>query len=127
MNIISQILTVLSIVSIVMLFAVAFALAQGYRFAPVYKITYAPEDSRNSHLPIQRYHIIRHPRHLAWKSQAKNRLFTALSARHAGQFNAFRADRVLSVNWAGWQLISPEAQRNVAKTLTTPEWFSGMN
>jgi hypothetical protein len=90
------------------------------RIAPTYIVTYAPADSRNPHLPIQKYHIIEHPRKLAWKSQAQNRLFTALSAKDENQFNAFRADRVLSVNFSGWKLLTPEVNKKVDKTLTTP-------
>lgn len=89
------------------------------RIAPTYKVTYAPADSRNPHLPIQKYSIIEHPRKLAWKSQAGNRLFTALSAKDENQFNAFRADRVLSVNFSGWKLLTPETNKQVAKTLSS--------
>ena len=60
------------------------------RIARTYVVTYAPADSRNPHLPIQKYSIIEHPRKLAWKSQAGNRLFTALSAKDENQFNADR-------------------------------------
>jgi hypothetical protein len=90
------------------------------RIARTYIVTYAPADSRNPHLPIQKYSIIEHPRKLAWKSQAQNRLFTALSAKNTNQFNAFRADRVLSVNFSGWKLLTPEVNKQVNKTLTTP-------
>ena len=89
------------------------------RIARTYVVTYAPADSRNPHLPIQKYSIIEHPRKLAWKSQAGNRLFTALSAKDENQFNAFRADRVLSVNFSGWKLLTPEVNKQVAKTLSS--------
>ena len=91
----------------------------GYTIAPTYKVTYAPTDSRNPHLPIQRYRIVSHPRKLAWKSHAGNRLFTALSAANHQNFIAFRADRVLSVNFAGFTLLSPQAQAKVKSTLTS--------
>jgi len=87
------------------------------RIAPTYTVTYAPADSRNPHLPIQKYGIIEHPRHLAWKSQAGNRLFTAFSSR-SDRFIAFRADRVLSVNFSGWKILTPQINAKVAKTLT---------
>lgn len=90
------------------------------RIAPVYVVTYAPADSRNPQLPIQKYRIIEHPRKLAWKSKANNRLFTALSAREAEHFIAFRADRVLSVNFAGWKFLPPKVNQLVKRTLTTP-------
>lgn len=95
------------------------AILAGYRFAAVYKVLYAPADSRNPHLPIQRYRILCHPRRLAWKSIAGNRLFTALSASNHEHYIAFRADRVLSVNFAGLTLLSPYAQSKVKSTLTS--------
>lgn len=90
------------------------------RIAPTYVITYAPADSRNPHLPIQKYGIIEHPRKMAWKSQAQNRLFTAVSSHDSERFIAFRADRVLSVNFSGWKLLTPEVNKQVARTLTAP-------
>lgn len=90
------------------------------RIAPTYVVTYAPEDSRNPHLPIQKYGIIEHPRKMAWKSQAKKRLFTAVSSHDSERFIAFRADRVLSVNFSGWKLLTPEVNKQVSRTLTTP-------
>jgi hypothetical protein len=87
------------------------------RFAPVYTITYAPADSRNPHLPIQKYSIVEHPRKLAWRSKAGNRLFTALSAKHH-QFNSFRADRTLSVNFSGIKFLSPELNKLAKRTLS---------
>lgn len=72
-----------------------------YRPYATYKVTYAPEDSRNPHLPVQVYHIIGHPEHLAWKSKAGNRLFTARFANDKNHIASFRSDRVLSVNFAG--------------------------
>lgn len=90
-----------------------------YRIAPIYSVTYAPAESRNPHLPIQKYRVIEHPRRLAWKSKANNRLFTAVSAKE-NNFIAFRADRVLSVNFSGWKLLTPEIDKLVKQTLTTP-------
>jgi hypothetical protein len=72
-----------------------------YRLYATYKVTYAPEDSRKPHLPVQVYHIIGHPEHLAWKSKAGNRLFTARFANDKMHIASFRSDRVLSVNFAG--------------------------
>lgn len=90
------------------------------RIAPVYTVTYAPANSRNPHLPIQKYGVIEHPRKLAWKSKAGDRLFTALSSKDSSRFIAFRADRVLSVNFSGWKLLTPEINKQVGKTLSTP-------
>lgn len=87
------------------------------RLAPVYTVTYAPADSKNPHLPIQQYRIVQHPRKLAWRSSAGNKLFTALSAKHH-QFNSFRADRTLSVNFSGIKFLTPELNRLVRSTLS---------
>lgn len=87
------------------------------RFAPVYTITYAPADSSNPHLPIQQYRVIEHPRRLAWRSKAGNRLFTALSAKRH-QFNSFRADRTLSVNFSGIKFLNPDLNKLVQRTLS---------
>jgi hypothetical protein len=87
------------------------------RFAPVYTVTYTPEDSRNPHLPIQKYSIVEHPRKLAWRSKAGNRLFTALSAKHH-EFNSFRADRTMSVNFSGIKFLSPKLNKLAKRTLS---------
>lgn len=87
------------------------------RFAPVYTITYAPADSNNPHLPIQQYRVIEHPRRLAWRSKAGNRLFTALSAK-GKKFNSFRADRTLSVNFSGVKFLNPDLNKLVQRTLS---------
>lgn len=89
------------------------------RIAPVYTVTYAPIDSRNPELPIQKYNIIEHPRKMAWKSKEGNRLFTALSSNKTCHFISFRADRVLSVNFSGWKILLPKVNNKVAKTLVT--------
>lgn len=90
-------------------------------FVPVFKVTYAPADSRRPELPIQTYRILAHPRKMAWKSKAKNRLFTAVSASDHENYISFRADRVLSVNFAGVSLVGPKTFSKVKKTLRTPD------
>jgi hypothetical protein len=89
-------------------------------FVPTYRITYAPEMSRNPHLPIQQYTIAGNPKHLAWRSKAGNKLFTALLPRK-NEYASFRADRTLSVNFSGWALLSPKQvvafQKTTAKNV----------
>jgi hypothetical protein len=82
---------------------------------PTYRITYAPEVSRNPHLPIQQYTIAGNPKHLAWRSKAGNKLFTALLPRK-NEYASFRADRTLSVNFSGWALLSPKQVAAFQKT-----------
>ena len=82
---------------------------------PTYRITYAPEVSRNPHLPIQHYTIAGNPKHLAWRSKAGNKLFTALLPRN-NEYASFRADRTLSVNFSGWALLSPKQAVAFQKT-----------
>jgi len=82
---------------------------------PTYRITYAPEVSRNPHLPIQHYTIAGNPKHLAWRSKAGNKLFTALLPRN-NEYASFRADRTLSVNFSGWALLSPKQVAAFQKT-----------
>ena len=84
-------------------------------FVPTYRITYAPEMSRNPHLPIQQYTIAGNPKHLAWRSKAGNKLFTALLPRK-NEYASFRADRTLSVNFSGWALLSPKQVAAFQKT-----------
>lgn len=87
------------------------------RIVPTYRVTYAPDVSRNPHLPIQSYKIAGNPKHLAWKSKAGNRLFTALLPC-ANHYAAFRADRTLSVNFSGWTLLSVKQFAAYSKTLS---------
>ena len=84
--------------------------------APTYKVLYNPIDSRNPHRPIQTYSIIGNPRNRAWKSSAGNTLFTALSARNFEKFIAFRSERVLSVNFAGFTILGSKARNYVNST-----------
>jgi hypothetical protein len=77
-----------------------------YRVYATYKVTYAPADSRNPLLPVQVYNIIGHPEHLAWKSKAGHRLFTARFANDKKHIASFRTDRVLSVNLSGLALLT---------------------
>jgi len=84
--------------------------------APTYKVLYNPIDSRNSNRPIQTYTIVGNPRNRAWKSSAGNTLFTALSARNFEKFIAFRSERVLSVNFAGFTVLTPKARKYVKST-----------
>jgi hypothetical protein len=85
---------------------------------PTYRVTYAPEASRNPHMPIQSYLIAGNPKALAWRSKAGNKLFTALLPRK-NEFASFRADRTLSVNFAGWRILSPKQAASYRKTLVT--------
>lgn len=87
-----------------------------FRIVPTYRITYAPDNSRNPFLPIQSYKIAGNPKHLAWKSKAGNTLFTALMPR-TGQFATFRADRTLSINFSGWTLLAASQFTAYDKTL----------
>ena len=87
------------------------------RIVSTYKVVYAPEKSRNPHLPIQSYNIIGHPRNQAWRSNAGHRLFTARMAGNHQSFASFRAERVLSVNWSGFAIVSAA---QLAKTVTVP-------
>lgn len=89
------------------------------RIVPTYKVTYAPLDSRNPNLPIQSYVILGHPNKLAWKSKSGNRLFTALSAKNHERFIAFRADRVLSINFSGASILFAKSSTAFSKTLKT--------
>ena len=89
------------------------------RFAPVYKVLYAPAESRNPFLPVQKYKIIGNPTKLAWRSQAGKSLFTALNANDYNSYIAFRTDRVLSVNFAGVRVIPYNVRELVDKTLTS--------
>lgn len=89
-------------------------------FVPVFKVTYAPADSKRPELPIQTYRILAHPRKMAWRSKAKNRLFTAVSANDNQSYISFRADRVLSVNFAGVSFLGPKTFSKVKKTFKTP-------
>mgnify|MGYP003346084599 FL=1 len=90
---------------------------RGCAFVPVFKVTYAPADSKRPELPIQTYKILQHPRNMAWKSRVGNRLFTAVSANERDHFISFRADRVLSVNFAGVSLVGPKTFQRVKSTL----------
>jgi hypothetical protein len=92
------------------------ALFVGFAVMPTYKVTYAPENSRST-APIQDYRIVGHPRKLAWRSHSGHRLFTALSAANHERYIAFRADRVLSINFAGFTLLSPRTRVKVASLL----------
>jgi hypothetical protein len=87
------------------------------RIVPTYKVTYAPADSRKPELPVQVYNILGHPKKLAWKSHAGNRLFTAVNARHTDKFIAFRADRTLSVNFSGFAFLTPKVSKAFKGTL----------
>lgn len=87
------------------------------RLALTYKVVYAPMNSRRPELPIQTYNIIGHPRNQAWRSNAGNRLFTARLAGDHQSFASFRADKVLSVNWSGFAIVSAA---QLAKTVTVP-------
>jgi hypothetical protein len=90
---------------------------RGCAFVPVFKVTYAPADSKRPELPIQTYKILQHPRNMAWRSKVGNRLFTAVSANERDHFISFRADRVLSVNFAGVSLVGPKTFQRVKSTL----------
>ncbi len=105
-------LTLLLIISIVALIG---AFKSGF-IVPTYKVLYNPIDSRNQHRPIQSYTIVGNPRNRAWKSSAGNTLFTALSARNFEKFIAFRSERVLSVNFAGFTVLTPKARKYVKST-----------
>lgn len=89
------------------------------RIVPTYKITYAPADSRKPGLPVQVYNILGHPKNLAWKSHAGNRLFTAINARHTEKFIAFRSDRTLSVNFSGFKFLTPAVSKAFKNTLVS--------
>ena len=89
------------------------------RIVPTYKVTYAPADSRKPESPVQVYNILGHPKNLAWKSHAGNRLFTAVNARHTEKFIAFRADRTLSVNFSGLAFLTPKVAKTFKGTLTS--------
>ena len=80
-----------------------------FRIAPTYKVTYAPETSKKSELPIQVYNIVGNPKNLAWRSHAGHKLFTAYTADKQKHFIAFRADRVLSINFSGLTLVAKTA------------------
>jgi len=99
------------------LFNSTLALTQ-LRVVAAYRVTYAPEQSERPELPIQVYTIVGNPKKLAWRSQAGNKLFTALMPRR-NRFASFRADRTLSVNFAGWRILSPAQAVSYRKTLTT--------
>jgi hypothetical protein len=86
--------------------------------AVVYSVLYAPKESRNPHLPIQRYTIIGNPRNQAWRSKAKHNLFTAVTA-DKGNFVSFRAERVLSVNFAGVKLVKVAIKNKSASIAQT--------
>ena len=86
------------------------------QIVPTYYVTYAPEKSQNSFLPIQVYLIAGNPKDLAWRSKVGNRLFTALLPIK-NRFASFRADRTLSINFAGWRLLSAEQALCYQKTL----------
>ena len=88
------------------------------RVVAAYRVTYAPEVSERPELPIQTYLIAGNPKHLAWRSQAGNKLFTALLPRR-NRCASFRADRTLSVNFAGWRILSAGQAKSYQKTLTT--------
>jgi len=90
--------------------------ASQFRVVSTYRITYAPEASRDPNLPIQVYTIAGNPKNLAWRSKIGNRLFTALLPA-SGKYASFRADRTLSVNFAGWRLLSPKLAACYRKTL----------
>ena len=79
------------------------------RIAPTYKVTYAPEKSRKPELPIQVYNIVGNPKNLAWRSHAGHKLFTTYTANKEKRFIAFRADRVLSINFSGFTLVTKTA------------------
>jgi len=68
-------------------------------FTPTYNVLYAPEEYKSGS-PIKKYKVIGNPRKAAWKSKAGNRLFTLPVKNREGEFRSFRADRVLSVNFA---------------------------
>lgn len=85
---------------------------------PAYRVTYAPEDSSKPELPIQTYLIAGNPKDLAFRSKAGNRLFTALLPRK-NEFASFRADRTLSVNFAGWRILTPKQTASYRKSLAT--------
>lgn len=99
------------------MFNSALSLAQ-LRVVAAYRVTYAPEQSQRPELPIQVYTIVGNPKRLAWRSKAGNKLFTALMPRR-NTFASFRADRTLSVNFAGWRILSPKQAASYRKTLAT--------
>jgi hypothetical protein len=83
--------------------------------SPKYIVTYAPEKSRRPDLPIQQYQIIGRPNQ-GWKSSANKRLFTAVNANN-GEYLSFRADRVLSINFSGFKVLTPELRYKTCKIL----------
>ena len=89
------------------------------RLVPTYKVTYAPLESRNPANPIQTYTIAGKPQNLAWKSSAGHRLFTGYSPK-SKRFISFRADRTLSINFAGFAFLTPTAGKSYLSTLSTP-------
>jgi len=93
-------------------------LANGYRFIPTYRVTYAPADSRHPNLPVQRYNVIGHPVTHKWTSAAGNAVFTAIDTSRDKEYLTFRFSRVRKVRFSGFAVLSPEGYKAHAKTLT---------
>lgn len=106
----------LTLLLIIAVLAIIGSLISSGFIAPTYKVLYNPIMSRNPARPIQSYTIVGNPRHRAWKSSGGNTLFTALSAHNHEKFIAFRSERVLSVNFAGFTVLTPKARKYIKST-----------